>query len=230
MSLDAPPDYIFAVINERKEAFPVTFAAADQRAKDCFQSVWKRMSGAVEDFHKAEAKLDPSSARPIPDWGRWSPWDWCLSSKPEVALREMVICWCGNRMIGFLSLWPGFSSQVTPDLQTLYVEHLGAFPGDLNTAIWGRHFRGVGKVLLAFAVHLSVSKGYMGRLSLHASNEAALTFYRNVHGLVGKRLFHPERQGVLGPTPQATRQDASRTYLETTEAGALEWLEGYRHV
>jgi hypothetical protein len=228
MSLDAPPSYTFAVVNERNESFPVTFAVADQRAKECFQSVWKRMSGAVEEFHKAEAKLDPTGASPTPDWVKWSPWDWCLSSKSDVAAREMVIGWCGSRMVGFLSLWPAFPSQAASGLQTLYVEHIGAFPGNLETAIWGRRYRQVGGALFAYAVFVSIDKGFDGRWGLHASNADALAFYRGIEKKLTTPLFHPERQGVLGPTPQATRHDANRTYLETTEAGAKEWLEGYR--
>lgn len=218
----AAPNYTFAVLDERKRSFPLTFSPADKRAKECFQSVWKRLSGAVEAHHKADGS-------PMPDWGRWSPWDWCLSSKPELAGREMVIAWCGNRMVGFLSLWSDFDSQVTAGLKTLYVEHLGAFPGDLETAIWGRQYRGVGSTLLGYAVLRSVEKGFDGRLSLHASNAEALEFYRAVQKKLGSPLFHPERTGVLGPTPHAARGDSTKTYLETTESGARAWLEGYRN-
>ena len=215
-------NFTFAVLDERQRDFPITFSPADPRAKECFQSVWKRMVGAVESNHKA-------SGSPPPDWARWSPWDWCLSSKPEVASREMVIGWSGDRMVGFLSLWSGFESQITAGVKTLYVEHLAAFPGDIETAIWGRLYRGVGMNLLGYAILQSVGKGFDGRLSLHASNSDALGFYRAVEHKLNAPLFHPERTGILGPTPQAARGDSAKTYLETTESGARAWLEGYRN-
>ncbi len=149
MTLLVQPTYTFAVVDSKKQSFRVEFERADHRAKEGFQSVWKRMSGAIEEFHKAELKFDPNGARPMPLWGRWSPWDWCLSSKPEVAQREMWIAWCGTRMIGFLSLWSNVPSQSVVGMSTLYIEHLAAFPGDIDTALWNRQYKGVGGVLLA---------------------------------------------------------------------------------
>jgi hypothetical protein len=219
-------DYIFAIMNEQKQVFPLTFEAADLRAKEHFQSIWQRLKSSVEEHFKILARTD-SSAKP-PLWCSWKTWDWCLSARPADAPREMVVAWCGSRMVGFLSFWKDFPSQVAPALKTLYVEHLGAFPGDLDTPLWGRHYRGVGKALLAYAVLHSQSIGYDGRLALHASDENARAFYYHINDKMDGRLFHPELMGVIGPTPQANRHDAARTYLETTEAGAREWLEGYR--
>ena len=90
-------------------------------------------------------------------------------------------------------------------------------------------YRGVGMNLLGYAILQSVGKGFDGRLSLHASNSDALGFYRAVEHKLNAPLFHPERTGILGPTPQAARGDSAKTYLETTESGARAWLEGYRN-
>jgi GNAT superfamily N-acetyltransferase len=216
-------NYTFAVLDADNRSFPLSIQPADQRAKTYFQSVWKRMSGAIEEHHK----LDKSSA---PDWSRWSPWDWCLSAKPDVARRRMHVGWLGERIVGFVSLWHDFPSVATPGANAIYIEHIGSFPGNLDTTLWSRRHKGVGKALLAFAVKESIDHGFDGRLALHASNTDALSIYRSYNTLLGGRLFHPERTGVTGPnpSPQATRHDAGRTFLETIEAGAKTWLEGYR--
>ena len=120
--------------------------------------------------------------------------------------------------------------MATPGAKSIYVEHIASFPGNLDTALWTRRHKGVGKALLAFSVKESIAIGCDGRLALHASNSEALSHYRSYNASVGGILFHPDRMGVSGPnpSPQATRHDASRTFLETTEAGAKAWLEGYR--
>lgn len=219
------PEYVFAVLDEKRRSFALTFSAADERAKGYFQSVWKRMSEAI--------KASQGTTGAAPDWCKWSPWDWCLSSKPESSGREMVVAWCGDRMAGFLSLRPGFASQTAAGKQTLYIEHLGAFPGDIETATWGRRYRGVGMALLAYAIHASTLKGFEGLLSLHASNAEALMFYRavakKVKDAMALDLFHPERNGVVGPTPYGASSDPGKTYLETTVAGSSAWLGEYRN-
>lgn len=216
-------NYTFAVLDAVNQAFALSIQPADQRAKTYLQSVWKRLSGAIEEHHK----IDKSSA---PDWCRWCPWDWCLSAKPEVTNRRMHVGWLGERIVGFVSLWHDFPSIASPGANTIYVEHIGSFPGNLDTALWGRRHRGVGKALLAFAVKESIDHNFDGRLALHASNSEALGIYRTYNKQLGGKLFHLERTGVTGPnpSPQATRHDAGRVFLETTEAGAKTWLEGYR--
>ena len=215
-------EYTFAIQDEKRTTFAVEFRPADPAAKNCFQSVWKRLAGAADEHHKADGT-------PTPDWSRWSPWDWCLSPKPDVAGRRMWVGWCGGRVVGFVSLWFGHASTHEPGATTVYVEHLGVFPGDLGTDLWGRRYRGGGQVLVAYAVYQSLETGHDGRLSLHASNADAAGFYESVNKKVGGRLFYPIRTGVGGPDRPGDAADGKKPYLETTVAGSREWLENYRH-
>jgi hypothetical protein len=77
-------------------------------------------------------------------------------------------------------------------------------------------------------VKLSREQQLEGRLSLHASDDVALAFYRHTNAKFGSALFFPERTGVLGPTPHAARGDSGKTYLETPLPGADRLLEEYR--
>ena len=65
-------------------------------------------------------------------------------------------------------------------------------------------------------------------MSLHASDDLALSFYRHTNTKFGGDLFFPDRTGILGPTPHAARGDFTKTYFETTLAGADRLLEEYR--
>lgn len=82
---------------------------------------------------------------------------------------------------------------------------------------------------MAFAIRLSADGGYDGRVGLHSENDDSLTFYRRIAEKRDVPLFQPEKTGIIGPTPHGARSDGSLVYLETTSAGAMNFLEDYRH-
>jgi hypothetical protein len=65
---------------------------------------------------------------------------------------------------------------------------------------------------------------------LHAADDESLGFYRHVNDrLCEGKLWHPERTGIVGPTPHSRMEsDGNKVYLESTKERALAWLEGYR--
>jgi hypothetical protein len=138
-----------------------------------------------------------------------------------------LVAWCGSRLVGFLNVWPDFESIHQTGKRVLYIEHIAASPGDLSTELWARRYSGVGAALFAYAVLVSHVRGFEGQLGLHVADPSALAFYRHLHSKCLGGLFQPERTGVAGPTPRGDRE-ASKTYLETLEAWATQWLEGYR--
>lgn len=221
MSTTPLPVYSFVVQDASSATYELDMMAPDVRAQKHFQSVWKRLAGGVEECHKLE-KLA------VPGWVGWKPWDWCQDKRPDYAPRQKFVAWCGSNLAGFLHVWPGFPSSHESGKQTLYVEHLAAAPGNQTTELWNRRYKHVGMALLAFAVLTSQGQNLDGRLSLHVSDASALSFYRKVDVMLGGGLFHPEKTGVVGPTPHAARSDTDLTYLETTFDGACRLLESYR--
>lgn len=103
-------------------------------------------------------------------------------------------------------------------------------PGNIHTEIWSRRYSGIGTSLLGFSVHYSISRGYSGRVSLHASDADALEFYRKLNERVGGELFHPECTGIDGVIAKTAARDRAKAHLETTEHGAVQLLEGFAHV
>jgi hypothetical protein len=61
---------------------------------------------------------------------------------------------------------------------------------------------------------------------LHVAD--AVGFYRHLDRKLSRGLFHPEQNGVTGPTPHGAYDDPTMTYLETTQKGAMQLLGVYR--
>ncbi|TWT74057.1 GNAT family N-acetyltransferase [Allorhodopirellula solitaria] len=214
--------FIFSVQGSNGDRFALDFRPFDSSAQPWFSSVWQRMSLALQAAHK-------ETGNPVPDWVHWQPWKWCEKTRPGYENRQTIIAWCGPQIAGFLNVWRGFESQFAAGTPTLYIEHLAASPWNMNTELWRRQYGQIGTALLAYAVKVSQDDGCDGRVSLHASNDSALLFYRNVGKNRVPALYHDEKTGVLGPTPHADRNDPRLTYLELTPQGAIDFLEDYRH-
>lgn len=71
----------------------------------------------------------------------------------------------------------------------VYVEYLEAAPWNRRSVAGSPQYKGVGTVLIAAAIQLSIDEGNHGRLGLHALPQAD-TFYRDVCGMTD-----------LGPVP-----------------------------
>lgn len=220
--MSASDSYVFSVAGSGNQRYALDFRPLDPAAQRWFSSVWQRMSSALQAAHK-------ETGNPVPDWVHWQPWKWCEKSRPGYENRQTVIGWIGPQIAGFLNVWPGFESQFESGKSTLYIEHLAASPWNQDTELWRRQYTQIGTALLAYAVKVSQDEGCDGRVTLHASNESALSFYRNAAKNRSPALFHDEKTGVLGPTPHADRNDERLTFLEMNPPGAIDFLEDYRH-
>ena len=221
MSAVQEADYLFVAIEEPSgQPTQLEVRAYDDGAKQHFQSVWQRLYKGLQGHHKI-------CSRAAPPWAAWQPWDWCEEKKTGYEGRIKYVAWCGDIPAGFLNVWVDFPSAHQPGKATLYLEHLAAAPGNQTTELWNRRFKAVGAALFAYAILLSQQRGFEGRVGLHVADAGALAFYRVLHRKCGDALFYPDRTGVAGPTPRGAHE-TSKTYLETTEAGATAWLEGYR--
>jgi hypothetical protein len=213
-------DYCFVVEDPDGNSVLVEFRPHDDIARQQYLGIWNKLSQAVQKHHQL------SKGPPAPEWTTWKPWEWC-DQRRGYENRQAVVAWCGDHLIGFLNLWADFASIHQAEKRVLYIEHLAAAPGNLTTALWVRRYRHVGAALFAYAALVSHLRGFEGRLGLHVADETALRFYRHVHGKCMNNLFYPERNGVAGPMPRG-QHETNKTYLETMEAGATQWLEGYR--
>lgn len=219
--MNTDSNFEFVVEDHAKEWHLLKFRGYDDAAKPWFSSVWQRMTMALATAHQ---QANSSS----PDWVQWKPWDWCERKRPGYDPRETIVAWCGPQVAGFLNVWAGVPSQFDDSQKTLYIEHIAASPWNQNTELWQRRYGQIGIALLAYAVKLSQDRGLGGRVSLHASNNSALAFYRRVAENQPPSLFFAEKSGVVGPTPHGNN-DIAKPYLEMTPAGAINLLENYRH-
>jgi hypothetical protein len=195
----------------------------DELAKSQYLGVWQKLCQALQKHHEL------GKGPPAPEWVAWKPGEWC-DQKRGYEPRLKFVASCGANQVGFLNCWPDVVSAVDPTKRVLYVEHLAAAPGNLDSELWRKRFRFVGQALLAYAVMLSRQRAFDGRLGLHVADERALGFYRHLsQKFCNGALFHPERIDVPGPTPRG-EHERTKTYLETNEAGANGWLERYRRV
>lgn len=213
-------DYDFAASYGHDEWVTLEFRTHDEAARSQFADVWLKLYTAIRNQYKL------ANSGPPPDWSKWSPHDWC-QQKTGYENRQKYAAWAGNRLAGFLNLWAGFPSQFDAGAQVLYVEHMAAAPGNLDSHIWARRLGHVGKALMAFVAFQSIAQGFDGRFGLHVDGGGALDWYRKVDSEMNGTLFHPDGNEVLGPTPHGAA-DKNRVYLEATAVGAREWLEAYR--
>jgi hypothetical protein len=220
MSTTQEADYCFVVVDAEGTPFRLDVRPYDANAKDHLQSVWKRLSAALQVHHKF-------CQRPAPAWTDWKPWDWCEEKKPGHEGRLKYVGWCGNIPVGFMNVWPDFSSIHQAGKKLLYLEHIAASPGSLTTELWNRRFQAVGAALFAYAILLSDLRGFEGRVGLHIADSEADGFYRRLQEKCENALFYPDQTAVAGPTPRG-EHDKAKTYLETREPGARRWLEEYR--
>jgi hypothetical protein len=223
MSTTPQPEYGFTAVDSHEQKVEIEFRPYDPAAGDYLEQVWQRMSQAVQSYHG----LFPGV--PAPGWANWRPWQWCERRRGYENCQKHI-GWCGDHLVGFLNIWPNCPSAVQEGKAVLYVEHLAASPGDIDTELWVRRYEGIGYALVVYAVFQSRQQGFQGRVGLHAADEGALGFYRYLSEkhCQGK-LWHPERTGVLGPTPYASpEREGAKAYLESSEEDALAWLERHR--
>ena len=89
-----------------------------------------------------------------------------------------------------------------------YVEYLEAAPWNRRSVTDKPRYRGVGTILMAAAIQLSIDDGNHGRIGLHALPQAD-TFYRDVCGMIDlgpDALYsphHPLRYFEMTPTQAA---------------------------
>ena len=119
--------------------FALEFEEVGERAQEHLQSVWQRLTLAVDSHAKKESIEGPN-------WLSWSPWKWTTDKREAYADRQKYVGWCGSQLAGILNVWPEFTPEATEIAFAtgLYIEHVACSPGNLTTPLWARRYNSVG--------------------------------------------------------------------------------------
>ena len=136
-----------------------------------------------------DQQLDRMKAAGIPknQWPQHRHWDWRQkqeASELYLAYRMFGIE-CNSDMQG-LMLATTAGKRARIDSQhgkpLIYVHFLAAAPWNLASVVDEPRYSGVGGILLATAIHLSLEEEFQGRVSLHSLPQAD-SWYRNACGM-----------------------------------------------
>lgn len=134
-------------------------------------------------------------------------WDWRIKIDPNSAGRHRLIAiQCESEIQGLMALTA--EPKVTERGPVVYVDYIETAPWNQKLPGQLARFQGVGTVLIAEAVRISIDSGYDGRVGLHALPQAE-AFYAS-------RC----RMSSYGPDPTYDKL----VYFEFSEAIATEFL------
>jgi hypothetical protein len=135
-------------------------------------------------------------------------WDWRNKAEGVESGRYLLVAVaCVGEIQGMMAVLQAPRPAQLGDGHVVYVDYLEAAPWNLKAFVDTPRFLGVGTVLLADAVRLSVETGYGGRVGLHSLPQAE-PFYTRC------------RMTRVGPDPDYY----DLTYFEYTEQQAIDWL------
>lgn len=160
----------------------------DQKNFDDFEQLWKPML----DKRRSEVRsLTEAGDANIQD----GHWDWVGKSK--VAARtlgqETFAVECGETqglMLVDLNSFGRLDEQ--KGREVVYVELLSTAPWNRYKTVPEPRYKGVGRILIATAISLSIESGFHGRLGLHSLPQSE-SWYRDVVGFTDLGFDTPKR-------------------------------------
>ncbi|WP_143393968.1 GNAT family N-acetyltransferase [Fimbriiglobus ruber] len=140
-----------------------------------------------------------------------SHWDWRRKEKSIEDGRHMLLALeCRDETQGLMAIQRSpRHSVLSSGAAVVYVDYVEAAPWNLKASSVAPRYLGVGTILLAEAVRLSIETGHEGRVGLHSLPQAE-GFYR--------------RCGMNRLGPDSAYYDL--TYFEYTGQQAVSWLAG----
>jgi len=140
--------------------------------------MWKdTWSPAMEAYCSGRAKADK------PDDHEWD-WEWKAERwRPFLTFHSFAIV-CENELQGLMLANDLKSARMQEQFgkPVVYVELLATAPWNRSKIQKPKRFHGVGTVMVAAAIQLSIDLGFKGRVGLH-SLPGAETFYENDCGM-----------------------------------------------
>jgi hypothetical protein len=144
-------------------------------------------------------------------------WDWrqkVAACASNLSLQSFAIECAGNTQgLMIVNTMKRCRLPAQSNQHLVYVDYLEAAPWNRGLLTGDPKFKGVGTVLVAAAIQLSIDEGNQGRIGLHSLPQAD-TFYRDRCGMAD-----------LGPDTSYHPKFHLR-YFEMTEAQAMRYLKG----
>jgi hypothetical protein len=173
--------------------------AIESNHLDDFEQLWKSYPRAEQEEHRH--------------------WDWRrkVAHFSRQLSYQFVALECGGKTQGMMIVNTMKRCRLPQQANKhlVYVEYLEAAPWNRRSVTSTPQYRGVGSVLIAAAIQLSIDEGNHGRIGLHALPQAD-TFYRDVC-----------RMTDLGPDASYSAQHPLR-YFEMTESQSAAFMKGAR--
>ena len=106
-------------------------------------------------------------------------WDWRNKTDSVEAARHMLVAVeCNGDVQGLMAVARDVRVSQLGNGQVTYVDYLESAPWNLKATAAAPRFFGVGKVLIAEAVRLSLEAGLGGRVGLHSLAQAELFYIK----------------------------------------------------
>lgn len=176
----------------------------DQKNFNDFDRLWKPMlakRGAEVHTLAEAADANVQDAR----------WDWVGKAKVAAMMmgQETFAVECGDTQGLMLVNLNGFGQLgVQKGRELIYVELLATAPWNRHKLVDSPRYKGVGRVLIATAISLSIDSGFHGRLGLHSLPQSE-SWYRNEAGFTDLGLDAPKRMHYFEATV-----DQAKDFLE----------------
>jgi hypothetical protein len=180
------------------------FQELDQKNFDDFMLLWKpildkRRSGIRTAAEAADANIQDAH------------WDWIDKAKVAATMlgQETFAVECGDTQGLMLVDLNGFGRlDAQKGRELVYVEFLATAPWNRYKTVPSPRYKGVGRVLVATALSLSIESGFHGRLGLHSLPQSE-GWYRDVARFTDLGLDVPKHMH----------------YFEITKEQAIAFLE-----
>lgn len=163
----------------------------------------------VESAWRKARKLNEATAR---KQGRSPPenshWDWRNKiERVRTGHYSLVAVQCENEVQGLMVVASTPRSAILTSGDAVYVDYLESAPWNIRTHKPSVRFGGVGALLLAEAIRMSVDAKFQGRVGLHSLPQAEAFYQRCGMTRVGRDSAYYDL-----------------TYFEYTEDNAASWL------
>ena len=137
-------------------------------------------------------------------------WDWVGKAKVAAMMmgQETFAVECGETQGLMLVNLNGFAQlDAQKGRELVYVELLATAPWNRHKLVDSPRYKGVGRILIATAISLSIESGFHGRLGLHSLPQSE-SWYRDVARFTDLGLDAPKRMHYFEAT-----MDQARAFL-----------------
>lgn len=176
----------------------------DQKNFDDFEQLWKPM---LENRRAKVHTLNEAANANVQD----AHWDWVGKAKVAASMlgqETFVIECCETQGLMLVDLNEFARLDMQKGRELIYVELLATAPWNRHKFVTSPRYKGVGRILIATAISLSIDSGFHGRLGLHSLPQSE-SWYREEAGFTDLGLDGPKRMHYFEVTA-----DQAKAFLE----------------